>query len=172
MKSSRDIFTCLLRKIIEYVIFNIHHFTDKSIAVRFNNIRDHPANLLKSIRVDQTSFSDPIQNYGRPELSTGDGSLFLDPTRQNFDPTSDGRQKVWPDPTRLDPHMYFISWVQNSSWQQGTIYNIIAWFRGNIGKYFSTGLSMFPEGGKNKLEWSYFSRPWSRGNKTTTNNNK
>ena len=27
---------------------------------------------------------------------------------------------------------------------------------------------MLPEGEKNDLEWSYFSRPWSRGNKKKT----
>ena len=71
------------------------------------------------------------------------GSLFFDPTRQNVDPTRDCRQKVWPDPTLL--YMNYVWWVQLSS-------------------FFNVS-----RGWKKDLEWPYYSRPWSRGNKNIAN---
>ena len=91
---------------------------------------------------------------------------FLDPTRP--DPA-----KLWPDPrlpttslTRPDPPSggsgRFLSFL---SCQQER-YTIVAWFRGKQWKLFLfRSCNVFRGWRGTKFEWSYFSRPWSRGNK-------
>ena len=77
--------------------------------------------------------------------------LGPDPTQRNVDPTRpdptrDYRQKFWPDPT----HPPNVPCFMSSTFKLLTKNNIqlLHNFLGNSGKYFSSGLKMFPEGGK------------------------
>ena len=89
------------------------------------------------------------------------GSLFLDPTRpdptrpdptrRNVDPTRPAIIDKKSDPTRPDPtHPPYILCFMSSTFKLLTKNNIqlLHDFLGNSGKYFSSGLEMFPEGGK------------------------
>ena len=63
------------------------------------------------------------------------GSLFLDSTRRNVDPTRSAIADKTSDPTRPNPpYMYYVSWVQNSSCREQ--YTTVAWFRGKQWKIF------------------------------------
>ena len=80
-------------------------------------------------------------------------SFFLDLTRPGEtltrpDPRLLTKSLTRPDPPTHSLHMYYVSWVQYSSCQQGTIIQLLHEFEKNSGHFFSSGLVLFPEGGK------------------------
>ena len=81
-----------------------------------------------------------------------------DPTRQSVDPTrpaiaDEKSDPTQPDPTRPDPPYVLCFMSSTFKLPTGNNMQLLHDFEGNNGKYFSSGLVMFPEGEKNDLEW-------------------
>ena len=93
-----------------------------------------------------------------------------DPTRWNVDPTWPAIAVKKSDPTRPAARppsqctMVHKFRIQVANREQ---YTIAAWFRGKQLEIFLFRYCNAFRGWKNDLEWSYFSRPWSRGNRKT-----
>ena len=118
-----------------------------------------------------------VVNYREALLLQGrvvHGSFFLDPTRPGEtltqpDPRVPIKSLTRPDPTRPDPPLYVLCFTSSTfKLPTGNSIQFLHDFEGNSVKISLQVLKCSPRV-QNELEWSYFSRSWSRGNKKIAN---